>query len=69
MTKARLKAKMIPLFALFGVVCLAMLIYRAFHYAAVNKKNNNGNDRWKSPWYNFIHELQYFFNVGLKFGE
>lgn len=64
MTKAKLKAKMIPLFALFGVVCLVMLCYRGYTYAMRNRENNNGNERWKSVWYNIVHEFNYFFSVG-----
>lgn len=63
MTKAKLKAKMIPLFALFGVVCLGMMIYRGITYAARNKKDNVPNENMKDPLKMIVQEIQYFFTV------
>lgn len=63
MTKGKLKAKMIPLFALFGVVCLVMIVYRGITYAARNKKANQGGPNVQDPWKMIMQEFHYFFTV------
>lgn len=63
MTKARLKAKFIPLLALFGVVCLVMFVYRGITYAARNKKANQGGPNVQDPWKMIVQEFNYFFTT------